>query len=191
MLCVAKLVEGLGFRDLESFNRALLAKQLWRLVQNPSSLCFWVFQARYFANCHSMHAQPHSNASYVWNSLVHSRDIVRMRGCWRIGTGTSVDIWRDSWLFAKKSRKVDIHFGPLPAPRCVESLINQLDRTWNQDVDIILNILISSQLCDDKLIWSANEFGNFTIKSAYFLARQFLGKNVTANQNRDELWKLL
>lgn len=30
--------DGLGFRNLEAFNKALFAKQVWRLIQVPSSL---------------------------------------------------------------------------------------------------------------------------------------------------------
>lgn len=30
--------EGLGFRDLHSYNKTLLAKQAWRILNNPNDL---------------------------------------------------------------------------------------------------------------------------------------------------------
>jgi len=39
---------GMGFRDLRLFNKAMLWKQGWRLIENPNSLCAKVLKGRYY-----------------------------------------------------------------------------------------------------------------------------------------------
>lgn len=39
---------GMGFRDLHQFNQALLANQVWKLLQRLNSLLFKILMARYF-----------------------------------------------------------------------------------------------------------------------------------------------
>jgi hypothetical protein len=39
---------GLGYRDLDCFNMALLAKQGWRLLQQPETLVARVFREKYY-----------------------------------------------------------------------------------------------------------------------------------------------
>lgn len=57
---------GLGFRDICAFNLAMLAKQGWRLLENPDSLCAQVLKAKYFANTSVLEAKPKMGMSYTW-----------------------------------------------------------------------------------------------------------------------------
>jgi hypothetical protein len=47
-LSVPKSQGGMGFRNLEAFNIALLGKQAWRMMMYPNSLCAQVLKNRYF-----------------------------------------------------------------------------------------------------------------------------------------------
>ena len=55
-LCKSKQEGGMGFRDLHTFNLAMLSKQAWRLTQDTNSLFYKVNKARYFPNCSFMTA---------------------------------------------------------------------------------------------------------------------------------------
>jgi hypothetical protein len=59
---------GLGFRDLHAFNMAMLAKQGWRLIQNPSSLLAQVLRAKYYSNENVLQAEVVDGMSYTWSS---------------------------------------------------------------------------------------------------------------------------
>lgn len=48
---------GLGFRDLESFNLALLVKQGWRFLKSLESLAAVVFKEKYFRHSNLMEAK--------------------------------------------------------------------------------------------------------------------------------------
>ena len=49
-LCYPKNEGGMGFRNFHSFNLAMLAKQVWRLIKDPNSLCASVLRSKYFPN---------------------------------------------------------------------------------------------------------------------------------------------
>ena len=72
-LCVSKLDGGLGFRDFEAFNLALIAKQWWRLIHNENSLCFKVLKAKYFPSLSATEASLTSKNSWLWRSLLEGK----------------------------------------------------------------------------------------------------------------------
>ncbi|CAA7038024.1 unnamed protein product [Microthlaspi erraticum] len=75
-LCRHKKDGGLGFRVIEDFNTALLAKQLWRLMDYPESLFARVFKGRYYRNSTPLELNRSYSPSYGWQSIVSARPLV-------------------------------------------------------------------------------------------------------------------
>lgn len=93
-----KEVGGMGFRDLQAFNLALLAKQGWKFIEEPSSLVTRVFQAKYFPQVDFIDANLGHNPSYCWHSLWCSQSLLKEGLRWRISDGSKINIWRQPWL---------------------------------------------------------------------------------------------
>ena len=61
---------GLGFRDLEKFNQALVAKSVWRIIRRPDSLIGRILRVSYFPNGNILEATCPSYGSNLWWGLV-------------------------------------------------------------------------------------------------------------------------
>ena len=85
----------------------------------------------------------------------------------------------------------------------VLALIDHETRRWKAEliravflpfeVDTILNMPLSYNLLEDKLIWTGNRRGDFTVKSAYYIALSLveveeIGEN-SFEDLRTPLWK--
>ena len=105
-LCKPKSDEGMGFRDFKALNLALLAKQGWRMLENPNALVHRVYKAKYFANESFLNAQVGRRPSYVWRSIMAAKDIIMKGSQWCIGNGQKVHIWEDRWIPNLDSFKV-------------------------------------------------------------------------------------
>jgi hypothetical protein len=89
---------GLGYRDFHVFNMSLIAKQVWKFVNEPDKLVSRVFKARYFPRSSIFHAKLGDNPSYIWRSVWKSRDVL-LNGCrWKIGDGSNIKIMCEPWL---------------------------------------------------------------------------------------------
>ncbi|KAL5551246.1 hypothetical protein UlMin_001422 [Ulmus minor] len=110
----AKEKGGLGFRDLEGFNKALLAKQGWRLIRSPDSLVGKVLKACYYPNCSFLDAKLGSSPSFSWRSIWWGREIIELGSCWRVGSGDSISVTKDRWIPNQNAFKL---LDPPPLPR--------------------------------------------------------------------------
>ena len=63
---LAKMLRGLGFKDIENFNLALLGKQVWSLLHKTDSLFYKVFKSKYFPNCSILDDEVKLKGSYAW-----------------------------------------------------------------------------------------------------------------------------
>ncbi|GMI84759.1 hypothetical protein HRI_002145200 [Hibiscus trionum] len=97
-LCVLKEDDGMSFRDMGKFNIALLAKQGWRIIINPTSLVARILKAKYFPTVNFMHSRVGSNPSYILRSIWASKRTLELGLFWRVDAGRSVSIWNDYWL---------------------------------------------------------------------------------------------
>ncbi|KAL0003137.1 hypothetical protein SO802_016918 [Lithocarpus litseifolius] len=208
-LCKSKVDGGMGFRDLKAFNLVLLAKQGWRILQNPTSLVHKVLKAKYFAKSSFMEAQVGKNSSYIWRSLLAARPMVQEGARWCVGDGRSIKIWDDKWLpFTESGRVVS----PRPSPEAndkVDGLIVRDRAEWNvervrslflpHEAEAVLSIPISPMNPRDSQVWAKTVNGLFSVKSAYKVAVKYLSKTnggdaspgCSDNSKMAAIWKMI
>ncbi|KAL6213947.1 hypothetical protein ACLB2K_013386 [Fragaria x ananassa] len=97
-LCKPTTLGGMGFRHLFAFNLAMLAKQGWRIIQNPNSLVERLLKAIYFPHYSFWEAEIGTSPSYEWISIVQGRDILEAGIRKHIGNGNQTDIWKEPWV---------------------------------------------------------------------------------------------
>jgi len=93
-----KNMGGLGFRDIELFNLALLARQAWRILQEPQALSSRVLKAVYFPETDFLEAELGPSPSRIWRAVIDGKDVLKQGLIRRIGTGEETDVWQMNWL---------------------------------------------------------------------------------------------
>lgn len=157
---------GLGFKNLNKFNDALLAKQVWRLQLYPNSILAKLFKARYYKDTHLLQGTSKRYQSYGWSSIMVGINLLRRGSRFIIGNGVSVRLYEDHWL-------------PTDPPRCATRMTNtqhlmetvRLDYARQllneEDFQLMLMIYLPQTKTDDFLVWPFNPSGNYTVKSGY------------------------
>jgi hypothetical protein len=197
----------MGFRNLTTFNQALLAKQGWRLMTDPQSLVATVLKAKYYPQQTFLKAKHNYRPSYSWLSIQKASHILK-KGCfWWIGNGKQISIWEDRWLHPYGENPT---WTPKPSENSsltkVSDLMDPQSNQWNQqllnqtffpmEAKLITQIPLINPMEDDMISWQGTKDGNYTVRSGYhaLMDWNYAKKNQTkpsSNSARHTNWKKL
>jgi hypothetical protein len=130
---VSKDYGGMGFKNLQAFNLAMLGKQAWNLVTKPNTLITKMFRARYFPNFDFIEASIGHNLSYVWRSIWSSKSVIKGGSRWSIGTRENINIWDQNWLMEGLSIPRPTYLQPFGDISKVQDLIMNNSKSWDFD----------------------------------------------------------
>jgi ribonuclease HI len=183
-LACSKDEGGLGFRDFHSFNMAMVAKQGWNFMHNPTSLVARLFKARYFPNNSFLSSSIGNNPSFAWRSIWRARQVLLLGCRWQIGDGSKIKVMNEPWLrttqgkclYAPQNRHVydlKVHDLLLSNVKCWDE--NKINSLFPIDVaQEIITVPLFEVVREDKLIWSEEKDGVYSVRTGY---RKFMEAN--------------
>jgi hypothetical protein len=193
---------GLGFRDFQMFNMAMVAKQGWNLINKPNSLVARILKARYFPRSSLLDSNLGNNPSFTWRSIWKSRQVL-LYGCrWCIGDGSSIKVMGDPWL-----RELDGRWVTSPQNQGVHNLYLQHlmlpnSKQWDvvkikslfsdQEAKKILAVPLLNTVEVDKLIWNEENDGIYSVRSGYrkLMKEKYLSIGPRGRDGWSSLWKI-
>lgn len=178
-MCLPKDKGGMGFRDMEAFNLALLAKQGWRLLNDHSSLLARILKARYYPRSSFMDAKEGFQPSYAWRSILKGREVLSKGLRWQVGNGANIRVFEDQWLPRAHSFKPITHQYEFGKDLYVADLINWEEGGWITPIveeifhplgaEIITGMRLIDQSVEDEQIWHFTKDGIFSVRTAYHM----------------------
>ncbi|XP_013617184.1 PREDICTED: uncharacterized protein LOC106323642 [Brassica oleracea var. oleracea] len=178
-LTLPKSAGGLGFREIEQFNDALLAKHTWRLLKNPTSLLGQTLLNKYCQDDNILDVYAPNSASHGWRGILAGREIIKKGLGWAIGNGEKIKVWREFWLSTEQQCSP---MGP-PTAQAEELRVKDLLQSDGSDWDLEqirthlphheaqIRRLFPSCSMEDERCWLFEKSGNYTTKSGYMLAK--------------------
>lgn len=157
----------------------MLARQGWRLLMAPESLCAQVLEAKYFPDGNILTASQWTDQYFIvmekhfegaWGIKALKEGLI-----WRVGSGENINIWLDPWIpfgvtrrpITPRSRNIILRVSELIDPITSNWDVQLVqDIFWEEDARHILAIPVRTWM-DDFLAWHYDEKGVFSVKSVY------------------------
>lgn len=180
-MCEPVEVGGLGFKEANKMNKAMIAKLAWRLATQQNTLLGTVLKNKYFKTSTIFNAKKHYKASWMWGCIMQGVSLIHKFSCWEVGDGKSINIWTDIWIPGMEQNLTSYCGNKHNLLTLVSELLDSNTKKWNvtkvksnftsEIADKILGIRIfkklNGTLKQDRLRWLLTNDGNFTIKSMY------------------------
>ncbi|GLJ43812.1 hypothetical protein SUGI_0912170 [Cryptomeria japonica] len=102
-VCLLKAMGGLGTRKVSRFNKALMIKISWKLLNKDAD---WsrIIRAKCLGNwdfSFVLKEEGLPRGSKIWNNILSCRDPLSHGLRWLIGNGMNILFWEDCWLGEK------------------------------------------------------------------------------------------
>ena len=169
-ICQSKRKGGLGLKKFGLMNQAMLAKQYWRINQNPSSLLARTSKAKYFPNYSIQDCTPKPHHSWFRKKIIKQDNPKLGEGKWRIGNGFSVPLNHQNWF---PHPYLNLDHPRLPTG-IVGDLIDQNTTSWKDNlVKVVYPFPLSTGILQiplsktgsvqDKLLWKFSGDGDYKV----------------------------
>ncbi|KAH7537359.1 hypothetical protein FEM48_Zijuj03G0084200 [Ziziphus jujuba var. spinosa] len=181
-------------------NTALLAKLAWNLAVGKDKLWTRLLTSKYLKGDSFFEHKLKTGASWIWKGILNSRNLIKAGSCFKLDNGASINLWTDPWLPGlpnKSPRPTD--GGVISDGQRVYEFRDLDSGSWNKliirslcdddSVNAILKLVWPPTSVQDKLLWTGNKEGGFSVSSCYnlkFRNHLPLGKSICWKK----LWQL-
>ena len=117
-----------------------------------------------------------------------------------MGDGKRIGIWIDKWVLAASGGFLQSPIRVLDRNARVCELLNTGTNWWNmalihdiftaKEAKLIYGMAVSPRIGEDRLVWRCTKNGEFSVRSAYHLAKDKFEVDMRNCSNRDSNWLL-
>ncbi|XP_074265807.1 uncharacterized protein LOC141588255 [Silene latifolia] len=185
-LSLPKREGGLGIRNIECLNQAMLGKHAWRIISGDQSFFARIFRKKLLGEevlKDNWVIQNGNNLSWGARSILHGLDFVRNQIGWKPGLDSEMNVWTNKWVNGYYPEPKDDCLGidrvGLQYLMVKDLQINGQGREikWNEVflhtflVDDSVKAILAKPICrsqtSDEVYWLHNSDGQYSVKSGY------------------------
>lgn len=171
--CIPKDQGGLGLKNLQLLNKALLLKRSWE-VASKATISAAFLHVRFLTA--GLQPFAHYKKSSVWLGIKKLWPVLLSNVRWLVGKGDAVRFWKDNWLGVPIVASCNIDESSLDflndkvaafISNGVWNLPASFQRTYPNVTHSILSTVLPMDNVTDQIIWAASTSGFLNSKEAY------------------------